>query len=74
MARLLRECTFDPNAPGPMKVIADVDNEEYYRGKIIELIHLIGYDSNRQDEIYKSIIQLALLLRVKHQQKMEKAR
>ena len=33
------ESVFDPRAPGPMKVIADIGNQNYYKLRAIELIH-----------------------------------
>jgi hypothetical protein len=38
LQRILRESVFDPNEPGPLKVISDVGNVDYYRNRSIELI------------------------------------
>lgn len=36
--QILSESAFDPNQPGPLKVITDLQNAEYYRMRAIELI------------------------------------
>lgn len=37
--KILMESAFDPRKPGPMKVIADIRNHDYYKLRAIELIH-----------------------------------
>lgn len=34
-----RDCIFDPRAVGPMKIIADTDNLDYFKGRAIECIN-----------------------------------
>lgn len=36
--KILNNCAFDPNKPGPLKIIADADNTGYYKLRAIELI------------------------------------
>jgi hypothetical protein len=36
--RLLSSCAFNPNEPGPMKVIVDVGDPNYYLNRAVEMI------------------------------------
>lgn len=38
LRRHLRDCLFDPRKPGPMQVIADTGNTEYYENRAKECI------------------------------------
>jgi hypothetical protein len=58
---VLRHCGFDPNKPGPMKVIADVGDPMYYQQRAIELIRLEEHRS-RNPAAVKSLKQAIGLL------------
>lgn len=47
--KVLRNCQFNPREPGPMKVVADCGDKNYYMTRAIEMIHTskdagVGYD------------------------------
>jgi len=55
---ILRSCQFNPKKPGPMKVIAEVGNPQYYRLRAIELLS----GTPTELEIKQAISLLALCL------------
>jgi hypothetical protein len=55
--KILRECVFDPREPGPMKIIADVGNQEYFITRAIELL-----STEKQLLIQDELIQAIRLL------------
>jgi len=48
---ILRKCQFNPRKPGPMKIIADMDDAKYYRLRAIELISTAATDKQIQQAI-----------------------
>lgn len=40
ITKALREAAFTPNKPGPLKIIADVGNTDYYITRAIEFLAL----------------------------------
>jgi len=38
IVKILNDCKFNPRKPGPLKVIADVGNTDYYCRRAIEFI------------------------------------
>ena len=38
ISKKLRDSTFAPNKPGPLKIIADVGNSDYYIKRAIEML------------------------------------
>lgn len=55
--KALNDCTFNPRIPGPMKVLADMNNPEYCVLKTIELL-------NQSHENITQCIQLLILAKV----------
>ncbi len=49
IAKKLRESVFAPNKPGPLKIIADVGNSEYYIKRAIEML--------RHSEVQEELVQ-----------------
>jgi hypothetical protein len=55
----LRKCFFNPRLPGPLKIISDINNSNYYELRAVEFIKEINED-NYHDNIVKAIQLLAL--------------
>ena len=59
--KILSECVFNPREPGPLKVIADVGNEDYYITRATELLKRAETDQAKVN-IRSAISLLALAL------------
>lgn len=57
LRKILKASEFDPRAAGPLKIIADVGNKDYYRSRAIELI-----SDNTTKSVQQAISLLALSL------------
>ncbi len=62
ISRLLAESGFNPKKPGPMKIISEIDNIDYYRGKAIELINT-SILSNKPHDCLRDAISVLILAR-----------
>ena len=61
----LRESAFAPNKPGPLKIIADVGNSDYYIKRAIEMLrHSEVQEPFQQKQSRKDSISLIALARV----------
>lgn len=58
----LKECQFNPNAPGPMAVIADANNEAYWQLRALEQIKEIrNLPLTREEERERLVLSIRLL-------------
>ncbi len=65
ITKKLRESAFAPNNPGPLKIIADVGNSEYYIKRAIEMLrHSEVQCSEKQKRSRVDAISLIALARV----------
>lgn len=60
--KTLQQCQFNPKEPGPMKVIADTGNKEYYLLRAMETIQGARELANPTKELRQAIGLLALAL------------
>lgn len=58
ITKILNDCKFNPRVPGPLKVIADVGNTDYYCRRAIEFIKC----STSNDGMKNAIALLALAI------------
>lgn len=63
--RALKECAFDPKKTGPLAVVLDVNNTDYYLNRSIELIKEALIYPERYDENIKRTIQLLIWSKIK---------
>ena len=63
LAAILRESVFAPSQPGPLKIIADVDNTEYYVRRAIELCRIFLEEASEDTEPLAMAISLLALAR-----------
>lgn len=62
---VLSSCKFDPNLPGPMKIVIDVGDSEYYKKRAVELIRsTIGLDCEKSQVDLTQAIQLLILAKL----------
>lgn len=61
LRRHLRDCLFDPRKPGPMQVIADTGNEEYYENRAKECVSQFAETSHEKSDNIRMAIGLLLL-------------
>lgn len=63
----LREATFNPNKLGPLKVIADVGDIDYYIRRAIEflILSLSAFTSEQQLHYLNTALSLVALAKVK---------
>lgn len=59
--KVLASCAFDPKVPGPMKIIMDSGNKEYFLMRAVECIHEAKLGIGK-DKIRQAISLLALCL------------
>jgi len=59
----LYDCRFDPKGVGPMKIIVDINDPNYWENRAIELIKMSKETSDYQSMITKAI-QLLILAKI----------
>ena len=60
LRKAMQKCVFDPREPGPMSLILDVDNPEYWERRAIEQLNEIHKFNADPEE--KLICAISLLL------------
>jgi len=65
IAKKLRDSVFAPNKPGPLKIIADVGNSDYYINRAVEMLRhsLVQSSSNIKCRMQTDAISLIALAR-----------
>lgn len=58
LKKILSECVIDPRKPGPMKVIADMSDPDFFRKRAIEYLSEGNLIDNEQKAI--SLLSLAI--------------
>lgn len=61
LRRHLRDCLFDPRKPGPMQVIADTGNTDYYETRAKECISQYTETTDEKSANIRMAIGLLLL-------------
>jgi hypothetical protein len=62
LSKILMEVKFDPKEPGPMKVIASMEDPKYYRQRAIEEIVDSGLQADQRTHLIRAIRLLLLAI------------
>ena len=62
ISSILMEAKFNPKEPGPMKVIASMEDPKYYRQRAIEEIADAGLQQNGRGNLFRAIKLLVLAI------------
>jgi len=62
LSSILMEAKFDPKEPGPMKVIASMEDPKYYRQRAIEEIVDSGLQVDGRSQLIRAIKLLVLAI------------
>ncbi len=62
ITQILNACKFNPRIPGPLKIIADVGNNEYYKSRAIEFITGANGIADDKEDLEYAISLLALAI------------
>ena len=61
ISKILNTCKFNPRVPGPLRIISDVGNTDYYMNRAIEFIEGAKHE-NQRDRLLSAIALLALAI------------
>ncbi len=61
ITQILNACKFNPRIPGPLKIISDVGNPDYYKNRAIEFIEQSKLEGCGERECLERAISLLAL-------------